>query len=354
MKVMAVNSSPRGEGQSKTELMMNHLVEGMSRAGAEVETFHLREKKVRNCLGCFSCWSKTPGVCIQKDDMTHELFPRFIASDLVVLATPLYHYTMNGAMKTFVERTLPVIEPFIHRKNGRTFHPLRFKHPGVIVLSVAGFPEDSVFDQLSAYVNFLYGPGLLAEIYRPAAETMVVPVFKDKLADILAATQQAGKELVQSGKVAPETLARIKQPVGDEETMVPMANLFWKSCIEAQVTPQEFEEKGLVPRPDSIETFLGLMKMGFKPQAAADLRAVMQFEFSGPVQGDCHLTIGPGTIDCALGRAENPDLTVTAPFEIWMDIVTGQADGGRMFLEQKYQVSGDLSLLMRMNEIFGG
>lgn len=48
MKVLAVNSSPRGDGQSKTELMLNHLVKGMREAGAEVEELEkLKERAER-------------------------------------------------------------------------------------------------------------------------------------------------------------------------------------------------------------------------------------------------------------------------------------------------------------------
>ena len=45
---------------------------------------------MKYCFGCYSCWTKTPGVCIHKDDMTKELYPKFLASDLTILATPLY------------------------------------------------------------------------------------------------------------------------------------------------------------------------------------------------------------------------------------------------------------------------
>ena len=45
MKILALNSSPRGGGQSKTEMMLNYLVEGMRDAGAAVEIVNLREKK---------------------------------------------------------------------------------------------------------------------------------------------------------------------------------------------------------------------------------------------------------------------------------------------------------------------
>jgi len=120
---------------------LNSLVNGMREAGAEVEVAALSEKKIKNCAGCFSCWNKTPGTCIHKDDMTRELFPKWLEADLVVHASPLYHFTVNAAMKTFIERTLPILEPFFMQNNGRTYHPLRHKHPEVAFLSFAGFPD---------------------------------------------------------------------------------------------------------------------------------------------------------------------------------------------------------------------
>jgi hypothetical protein len=83
MKILALNSSPRANGQSKTEIMLNSLAEGMREAGAEVAVVDLRNKKIKNCAGCFSCWTKTPGSCIHKDDMTQELFPQWLESDEV-------------------------------------------------------------------------------------------------------------------------------------------------------------------------------------------------------------------------------------------------------------------------------
>jgi multimeric flavodoxin WrbA len=60
MKVLALNSSPRSGGKSMTELMLNHLVDGMRDDGTEVEVVNLREKTIKNCIGCFTCWTKTP------------------------------------------------------------------------------------------------------------------------------------------------------------------------------------------------------------------------------------------------------------------------------------------------------
>ena len=348
MKILALNSSPRSGGQSKTEMMLNYLVEGMRDAGAEVKVVNLREKTVKNCIGCFTCWTKTPGKCIHKDDMTTELFPNWLKSDLVVYATPLYQYTVNAEMKAFIERTLPVFEPFFQQRDNRTTHPLRQAPPDAVLLSVAGFPEMSVFDQLSKYVTFLFGRQmrLLAEIYRPAAE--ILPRIKDKKEDIFQATFQAGRELVNSKRVSIETLDRIQQPIIDVQTFTQIGNLYWKTCIADGVTPKEFRENNMVPRPDSLESFMLLFPFGLNSEAVGERMVYLQFNFSGEVKDSCYFIIENGNVDVKEGKKENPDITIETPFEIWMDIMTGKADGQQMFMEQKYKVDGDLSLMIQL------
>ena len=87
MKVLALNSSARTGSHSKTELMLNHLIDGMHKAGAEADVVNLREKNIKNCTGCFSCMTKTPGKCVLMDDRTGELFPKWLESDLIIYAT---------------------------------------------------------------------------------------------------------------------------------------------------------------------------------------------------------------------------------------------------------------------------
>ena len=253
MKVLALNSSPRANGESKTEIMLNSLVTGMQAAGADVEVVNLRKKKINNCAGCFTCWTKTPGVCIHKDDMSRELFAKWLQSDMVIYASPLYHFTVNAEMKAFIERTLPILQPFFLGHNGRTRHPLRQKHPRLVMLSVAGFPENAVFDQLSSWINFIYSGthqsenALAAEIYRPMAQALTNPNLKEKTADILEATVQAGRELVSNMNVSIETMERVTQPmVEDPAAFMEMGNLMWKTCIAEGVTPKEFAQKGMI------------------------------------------------------------------------------------------------------------
>ena len=350
MRILAVNSSPRSGGRSKTELMLNHLVEGMQEAGAKVEIVNLREKEIKNCIGCFTCWTKTPGKCLHKDDMTNELFPKWLEADLVVYATPLYYHFMNAAMSTFLERTLPAIQPFFERSEGKTHHPLRQKVPSTVLLSVCGFPEESEFDALSEFVKRTRHKGvkMVAEIYRPAAEVMTNAFLEDKKNDILDATKLAGRELVQSMKISPETMARIRQPLTDAQTFADLGNIYWKTCIAEGVTPKEFKEKELVPRPDSIESFMLLFPFGINSEAVGERKINLQFNFSGEVTDSCYFIIENGHVGPKNGIVQSPDITIETPFDIWMDIMTGKADGQQMFMEQKYKVEGDLSLMIQL------
>ncbi len=247
--------------------------------------------------------------------------------------------------------TISAAQPFFEQgDDGKIFHPLRNKVPAAVWLSVCGFPEESEFDVLSDYLNRTRHKDvtLVAEIYRPAAETMTGLFLQDKKKDILDPTTQAGREIVESMEITPETVARIRQPLVDSQLFAEMGNLFWKTCIAEKVTPKEFQEKNMVPRPDSLENFMLLLPFGLNSKAAGDRKVILQFNFSGEVEDSCYFVIEKSNIDAKKGIRENPDLTIETPFNVWMDIMTRKADGQRMFMEQKYKVNGDISLMIRL------
>jgi len=343
MKVLALNSSARTGGQSKTELLLTHFVKGLQKAGAEVEAVNLRQKKINYCTGCYTCWTKTPGICVHKDDMTQELFPKWLEADIVVYASPLYHFLVNAQMKTFIERTLPVLMPYLQRKGDITVHPLRSKHPDTVLISVAGFPDNSVFDQLSFWAKKVMGSGLLAEIYRPTAEAMV---NSGKRFDILEATEQAGVEIVKNRSVSKETMDRIMQPITSPEMMATMSNLAWQSMIDGHMTMAEASRQGAGIRPNSIETLMAMLSFAFNPRKAGVKAGTLQFNFSGEKPGACYFTIGKGDILAAEGQAQRADCVIDTPFEVWADIIEGKADGAKSLMDGKYKVQGDMSLMM--------
>jgi multimeric flavodoxin WrbA len=78
---------------------------GTREAGNQAEKIFLRDKKINYCTGCGACQSNG-GKCVQKDDMA-EVLDKMVNADVIVMATPVYFYTMNGQMKTVIDRTCP-------------------------------------------------------------------------------------------------------------------------------------------------------------------------------------------------------------------------------------------------------
>lgn len=350
MEILCFNSSPRSDGISRTELMLTHLVQGMREAGAHVSIVNLREKSIKSCLGCFMCWTKSPGQCTQKDDMSGDLLPRLPKADLVVYATPLYNHTMNAIMSNFRERMLPLSHPFIEKQKGKMAFRLRHPLPPAVWLSVCGHPDAAEFEALSTFLHHTHHPQtpIIAEIYRTSAEALKHPVFQELLADILDATVQAGRELVEALSISPETLNRVMQPLSDPESLIAIGNLTWRTCIAEEVTIEEFFKAGMKPRPDSLETFMALSVYGLNPEANNGKRVVLQFTFTGDLEAACHFTIEGGTITALPGHAKSYDVAIETPFEVWMDIMTGKAEGQEMFLQGRYRVEGDLALMIRL------
>jgi len=72
-----------------TQVVLTPFLVGAKEAGATIDIVHLAKKKINPCIGCFSCYAKTPGKCIYDDDMD-QLTEKIKASDMLALATPLY------------------------------------------------------------------------------------------------------------------------------------------------------------------------------------------------------------------------------------------------------------------------
>ena len=101
-RILIISGSPRLHGNS--DILCDEFKRGALEAGHEVEKINLCAKKINYCLGCGVC--NATGKCVQKDDMA-EILQKMIKADVIVLASPVYFYAMNGEMKTFIDRTVP-------------------------------------------------------------------------------------------------------------------------------------------------------------------------------------------------------------------------------------------------------
>lgn len=104
-KVLVLSASPRKGGNS--DLLCDQFMLGAQEAGNQIEKIFLRDKKIGYCTGCESCYISHK--CVQKNDM-EEILGKMIATDVIVMATPVYFYTMDAQMKTLIDRTVPRYE----------------------------------------------------------------------------------------------------------------------------------------------------------------------------------------------------------------------------------------------------
>jgi multimeric flavodoxin WrbA len=100
-KVVIISASPRRHGNS--DLLCDRFMAGAQDAGHQVEKIFLREMKIKYCCACDGC-KRNGGTCVQKDDMA-EILEKILAADVMVMATPVYFYTMDAQMKTLIDRT---------------------------------------------------------------------------------------------------------------------------------------------------------------------------------------------------------------------------------------------------------
>jgi multimeric flavodoxin WrbA len=100
--VLVLSASPRIGGNSDT--LCDQFIKGAEASGNTVEKIYVHNQAIGYCMACYAC--KKTGACIQRDDMS-AILDKLVAADVIVLATPVYFYTMNGQLKTLIDRTLP-------------------------------------------------------------------------------------------------------------------------------------------------------------------------------------------------------------------------------------------------------
>ena len=100
-KVLILSGSPRKEGNS--DILCNEFMRGATEAGNQVEKIRIAEKNIGFCRACYFC--KDTGVCAIKDDMA-EVLQKMIEADVLVLASPVYFYSVDAQLKALIDRTV--------------------------------------------------------------------------------------------------------------------------------------------------------------------------------------------------------------------------------------------------------
>lgn len=99
-KVLILSGSPRKNGNSDT--LCNEFLRGALEAGHDAEKIRVAEKNISPCRGCYAC---EHGSCAIQDDMA-DILQKMIDADVLVLASPVYFYSISAQLKAVIDRSV--------------------------------------------------------------------------------------------------------------------------------------------------------------------------------------------------------------------------------------------------------
>lgn len=211
MKVIVFNGSPAGKN-SAPNVIAEAFLRGAERAGAETANVFLAEHQIEQCRGCFTCWFRTPGTCVLRDDMG-ELLRQYSEADIVCFGTPVYTWNMTALLKNFTDRLCPLKSPRIVQELGNfDLSDAKPRTQKFVILSNCGFPGENNFEVLHAACACC-NPSL--EIYRNCGKLLKSrdAAVQDTVKRYLRAVEQAGYEMAACGTVRPETRHGLDMPL---------------------------------------------------------------------------------------------------------------------------------------------
>ena len=199
--------------------------------GTQTELLELRRLNIRPCTGCLGCWTKTPGRCVQRDDMG-RVYAAIAAADVVVESFPLYFYGIPGTLKTLTDRCLPYTKAY--GWSSRAVHELRdpaMLEKRLVLISTCWHTG---IERLYAAVRTAYGeyaPGYQA-IFCPQGELFAIDACHRQVSAYLADAAQAGREVAQTGRIADDTAARLARPILSDATFERITRPHWSIIDE--------------------------------------------------------------------------------------------------------------------------
>lgn len=102
-KIVILEGSPRKGGN--TDLLSDAFMRGAKEEGSKVTKFYLAQKEIHPCMGCGACRRSEGHNCVFKDkDDFEEIIQAVIGADVLVVASPVYFYSLTAQTKTAIDR----------------------------------------------------------------------------------------------------------------------------------------------------------------------------------------------------------------------------------------------------------
>lgn len=187
-RVVIVIGSPRIKGNSSA--LAQQVAEGIKTSGAKADIFFLQEMEIKPCTACDVCLENSSKDCIIEDDMK-ILYPKLRQADALVIASPIYWFTVSAQTKLFIDRCYAL--------EGPEGNALKGKRIGIILTYADPDPFSSgAVNALRTFQDaFNYiGAVITGMIYGSAEEAGEIRANKD----LMRKAYQLGQRIVSGGE----------------------------------------------------------------------------------------------------------------------------------------------------------
>lgn len=150
MKVVAINGSPRREGN--TSQMIDIVAAELAAENIEVEKLHLGTAPISGCLACYTCSKLKNRKCIIDNDIVNTCIDKMASSDAIILGSPVYFSDISAQMKCLIDRAGTVC-----RTNGNLLE--RKVGAGVLAVRRAGATHALSTLNFFFHINQMVMPG---------------------------------------------------------------------------------------------------------------------------------------------------------------------------------------------------
>jgi multimeric flavodoxin WrbA len=166
-KIMVLDGISHGENDRS--LILDTLTDVLQKNSDQVKVFNPENLRLAHCIGCFGCWLETPGICRFKEPAYQEIFRAFMQSDIVIILSPVTFGGYSSPVKRIVERTVPVLLPYMAVYNGDIHHKPRYsKYPRLIGIGFQDKPDAAAADIFKLLVGRhaidMHAPSYAAEV----------------------------------------------------------------------------------------------------------------------------------------------------------------------------------------------
>ncbi len=233
-KVLLINASPKKE-RSTTLNVSKAFVSGLEEVfDIKLDIINVFDLNIKPCLGCLSCWGRTEGECVIKDDDVIMVKNKIIDADIIIESFPLYFFGMPGILKLLTDRLLSMMNTYrgqIAPVDGKSFHGLRYynENQKFIVFSSCAYTEsDKIFEPLTKEFDCIFGKNGYLFFPLPQLMTLIDLKNQTKINKYLDNFRTAGKEFALNETVSEDLMNLLKKPPFSVGAYKIFLDNFWK------------------------------------------------------------------------------------------------------------------------------